>query len=62
MDKGIRDAHEDEEESPHGRGLFASRTKKRSKSRMQKITMKNGKPAIQGTCPLCGGKVFRIGG
>jgi hypothetical protein len=28
----------------------------------QKITMKNGKPALQGTCPLCGGKVFRIGG
>jgi hypothetical protein len=24
--------------------------------------MKNGKPAIQGTCPVCGGKVFRIGG
>ena len=28
----------------------------------QNITMKNGKPAIQGTCPICGGKVFRIGG
>lgn len=28
----------------------------------QKITMKNGKAALQGTCPLCGGKVFRIGG
>ena len=28
----------------------------------QKITMKNGKPALQGTCPECGGKVFRIGG
>ena len=26
------------------------------------ITMKNGKPAIQGTCPKCGGKVFKIGG
>ena len=26
-----------------------------------KITMKNGKPATQGTCPNCGGKVFRIG-
>jgi hypothetical protein len=25
------------------------------------ITMKNGKPATQGTCPVCGGKVFRIG-
>ena len=26
------------------------------------VTMKNGKPATQGTCPKCGGKVFRIGG
>ena len=31
-------------------------------SNPQNITMKNGKPAIQGTCPICGGKVFRIGG
>jgi hypothetical protein len=28
----------------------------------QKITMKNGKPATKGTCPKCGGSVFRIGG
>ena len=27
----------------------------------QKITMKNGKPATKGTCPKCGGSVFRIG-
>jgi hypothetical protein len=27
----------------------------------QKITMKNGKPATQGTCPNCGSKVTRIG-
>jgi len=25
------------------------------------ITMKNGKPATQGICPICGTKVFRIG-
>ncbi len=25
------------------------------------ITMKNGRPAIQGECPICGNKVFRIG-
>jgi hypothetical protein len=24
--------------------------------------MKNGKPAAQGTCPVCGTKMFRIGG
>ena len=27
----------------------------------KQITMKNGKPAIQGTCPDCGTKIFRIG-
>ena len=25
------------------------------------VTMKNGRPAVQGTCPKCGGKMFRIG-
>jgi hypothetical protein len=28
----------------------------------QRITMKNGKAALQGTCPICGDKVFKIGG
>lgn len=27
----------------------------------QSITMKNGKPATSGECPVCGTKVFRIG-
>jgi hypothetical protein len=27
----------------------------------KQVTMKNGRPAIQGTCPVCGTKVFRIG-
>lgn len=27
----------------------------------QQITMKNGRPATQGTCPNCGTKMFRIG-
>ena len=25
------------------------------------ITMKNGRPATQGTCPDCGTKMFKIG-
>jgi DNA-directed RNA polymerase subunit RPC12/RpoP len=25
------------------------------------VTMKNGRPAIQGVCPDCGSKVFRVG-
>jgi RNase P subunit RPR2 len=36
------------------------RTKKVIKN-PKAITMKNGKPATQGTCPTCGTKMFRIG-
>lgn len=25
------------------------------------VTMKNGKPAVQGTCTTCGTKIFKIG-
>ena len=25
------------------------------------VTMKNGKPATQGICPVCGAKVFKMG-
>lgn len=27
----------------------------------QAITMKNGKPATRGTCPVCGTTIFKIG-
>ncbi len=27
----------------------------------KKVTLKNGRPATQGTCPVCGTKIFRIG-
>jgi len=27
----------------------------------KQITLKNGRPAVQGVCPVCGTKVFRIG-
>lgn len=27
----------------------------------QQVRLKNGRPAIQGVCPNCGTKVFRIG-
>ena len=36
------------------------RTKREIKD-AKSITMKNGKPATQGTCPVCGTKMFRIG-
>jgi hypothetical protein len=27
----------------------------------QQVTMKNGRPATQGVCPVCGTKIFKIG-
>ena len=27
----------------------------------KQVTMKNGRPAIQGNCPDCGTKIFKIG-
>jgi len=34
---------------------------KKEMSNLKSITMKNGRPATQGTCPVCGTKMFRIG-
>lgn len=34
---------------------------KREMKDPKSITMKNGKPATQGVCPVCGTKMFRIG-
>ena len=34
---------------------------KREIRNAKSITMKNGKPATQGVCPVCGTKIFRIG-
>jgi len=36
------------------------RTKREIKN-PKSVTMKNGKPAISGTCPTCSTKMFRIG-
>jgi hypothetical protein len=41
--------------------VIASRSGRRSRSRTQQVTMKNGRAAIQGTCPDCGTKIFKIG-
>ncbi|MBM3148350.1 MAG: hypothetical protein FJ000_10730 [Actinobacteria bacterium] len=34
---------------------------KREMKGEQAVTMKNGKPAVQGVCPECGTKMFKIG-
>lgn len=36
------------------------RTKREIKD-PQSVTLKNGRPATQGTCPVCGTKITRIG-
>ncbi|HXG07643.1 MAG TPA: DUF5679 domain-containing protein [Nitrososphaera sp.] len=28
---------------------------------VQQVTLKNGRPATQGSCPVCGTKMYRIG-
>lgn len=35
---------------------------KKEVSNPEKVTMKNGKPALKGVCPDCGTKMFKIGG
>ncbi len=34
---------------------------KREMKNPKVVTLKNGRPAVQGVCPVCGTKVFRIG-
>ena len=36
------------------------RTKREMKN-ATKVTLKNGRPATQGVCPVCGTKITRIG-
>ncbi|MEX0621634.1 MAG: DUF5679 domain-containing protein [Candidatus Woykebacteria bacterium] len=35
---------------------------KREVSSPEQVTMKNGRKALKGTCPVCGTKMFKIGG
>ena len=39
---------------------FKCRAKREIKN-PESVTLKNGRPATQGTCPVCGTKVFRSG-
>lgn len=34
---------------------------KREIQNPENVTLKNGRPAVRGTCPVCGTTVFRIG-
>jgi len=35
---------------------------KRKMENARRTQLKNGKPATEGTCPVCGTRMFRIGG
>lgn len=36
--------------------------RKREMRNPKRVTLKNGRKATKGTCPVCGTKMFRIGG
>ena len=57
---GRRGLEERYEETRMQAYCMKCRTKRDIKNPKQ-ITMKNGRPATQGTCPVCAAKVFRIG-
>jgi DNA polymerase II large subunit len=61
-DEGSRDATQGARRSLMAEAYCVKDKKKVEVQNAQRITMKNGKPALQGTCPECGGKVFKIGG
>ena len=42
-------------------GYYFKDRKKVEIANTVEVTLKNGRPATQGTCPDCGTKVFRIG-
>ena len=35
---------------------------KREMAEPVQVTMKNGRSAVKGVCPVCGAKMFKIGG
>ena len=63
QDEGSRDALPDSKEENQMAEAYCVKDKQKVEIlNPQRITMKNGKPALQGTCPICGGKVVRMGG
>jgi Domain of unknown function (DUF5679) len=48
-------------EPPMPEGYCVKERKKVEIQDAKQVTMKNGRPAIQGVCPDCGTKIFKIG-
>lgn len=55
-----RSAHPSEVR-PVPEGYCVKEKKKVEIKEPKQVTMKNGRPAIQGICPDCGTKIFKIG-
>jgi hypothetical protein len=47
--------------TPMPEGYCVKERKKVEIKDAKQVTMKNGRPAIQGVCPDCGTKIFKIG-
>jgi Domain of unknown function (DUF5679) len=50
-----------ERRPPMPEGYCVKERKKVEIKDAKQVTMKNGRPAIQGVCPDCGTKIFKIG-
>jgi hypothetical protein len=50
-----------EKGDPMPEGYCVKERKKVEIKDAKQVTMKNGRPAIQGVCPDCGTKIFKIG-
>jgi Zn finger protein HypA/HybF involved in hydrogenase expression len=56
-----RSPRSEEEEDTMEAYCLKCRTKREMQDQKQ-ITMKNGRPAVEGKCPVCGTRMFKIGG
>jgi Domain of unknown function (DUF5679) len=54
-------ANGSERSIPMPEGYCVKERKKVEIKDPKQVTMKNGRPAIQGVCPDCGTKIFKIG-
>ena len=64
LDSGMSNgllSEKNKEENLNMQGYCVKCKTKREIKGAKSITMKNGKPATQGVCPVCGTKMFRIG-
>ena len=62
--RNLFEAEREQVRALKGTTAFERSTRERKKVEIKdakQVTMKNGRPAIQGVCPDCGTKIFKIG-